>query len=281
MGMKVAMGDNEAEELQQSAAAIRESLPSKDKANVIAVTTDVSSQSSIAAFHDAVTKAFGDEINVLMCNAGTGVGTGALGDRARFEKTLNINMWGVINGCMEFVPGMIKSGAPGYVINTGSKQGITCPPGNLSYNISKAAVKSYTEGLQHELRTAPTNRDQKLTAHLLVPGWVNTGISLKTARDMQGDKFDPATVRSWEGKPAKGAWNPDQLVDYFFSELKKGTFYIICPDNEVTVEIDRKRVMWAAGDIAFDRSPLSRWDPAYAESFKEYMARDGYEQGKM
>ncbi|KXS21346.1 putative oxidoreductase protein [Gonapodya prolifera JEL478] len=278
LGMKVAMGDNEAAELQASADNIRKLYNCGE--SVFAQPVDVTSPDSIATFHGSVKKAFGDvPVNVLMCNAGTGVGTGALGERAKWDKTLAVNMWGVINGCQEFVPDMIKSGAPGYVVNTGSKQGITCPPGNLSYNVSKAAVKVFTEGLAHELRTAPTNADGKLTAALLVPGWVNTGISFKTARDLKGAEFDPAKhVHSWEEKPAAGAWMPDKLVDYFLERLKKGDFYIICPDNEVTEETDKKRVMWAAGDVAYNRAPLSRWDARYAESFKEYMAKDGYEQ---
>ena len=41
---------------------------------------------------------------------------------------------------------MIERGRPGLIINTGSKQGITTPPGNPAYNVSKAGVKAYTEG---------------------------------------------------------------------------------------------------------------------------------------
>lgn len=51
------------------------------------------------------------------------------------------------------------------IINTGSKQGITSPPGNAAYNASKAAVKSLTEQLAHELRSLP---DSKCSAHLFV-----------------------------------------------------------------------------------------------------------------
>ena len=47
---------------------------------------------------------------------------------------------------------MIARGRPGLIINTGSKQGITTPPGEPAYNVSKAGVKAFTEALQHELR---------------------------------------------------------------------------------------------------------------------------------
>jgi NAD(P)-dependent dehydrogenase (short-subunit alcohol dehydrogenase family) len=59
------------------------------------------------------------------------------------------------------------------VIITGSKQGITCPPGNPAYNVSKAGVKAFTEQVSHELREATGDR---VTTHLLVPGWTFTKV---------------------------------------------------------------------------------------------------------
>jgi short-subunit dehydrogenase len=47
---------------------------------------------------------------------------------------------------------MDQQDRPGLIINSGSKQGITTPPGNPAYNVSKAGVKVVTEALQHELR---------------------------------------------------------------------------------------------------------------------------------
>ena len=49
-----------------------------------------------------------------------------------------------------------------------------------------------------------------------------------------------------------------------------GRFYILCPDDEVTPEEDRRRVLWAAGDIADDRPPLSRWHPQFGDAFKAF-----------
>ena len=69
---------------------------------------------------------------------------------------------------------MIERGRPGLIINTGSKQGITNPPGNPAYNVSKAGVKALTEQLAHELR----NSDKcQVQAHLLIPGFTFTGIT--------------------------------------------------------------------------------------------------------
>ena len=82
------------------------------------------------------------------------------------------NLWGVVFGVQTFAPGMIARGRPGSVINTGSKQGITTPPGNPAYNVSKAGVKVFTEALAHELRNA---RGAPSLAHLMIPGFVFTG----------------------------------------------------------------------------------------------------------
>jgi NAD(P)-dependent dehydrogenase (short-subunit alcohol dehydrogenase family) len=140
---------------------------------------------------------------------------------------------------------MIAQETPCMVVNTGSKQGITNPPGNTAYNVSKAALKAYTEGLQHELRSRP---DCRVTAHLLVPGWTTTG-----------------------GRPhQRGAWLPRQVIDFLVPALERGDFYIICPDDDVTPAMDRKRILWAAGDIVDNRPALSRWHPEFAAEFEKF-----------
>jgi len=78
-----------------------------------------------------------------------------------------------------------------------------------------------------------------------VPGWTYTGLS--------GGK--PGSV---EGKPA-GAWSPEQVVDYAEEKVKEGQFWIICPDNDVSEETDKRRMLWSVGDIVEGRPPLSRW----------------------
>ena len=137
----------------------------------------------------------------------------------------------------------------GAIVNTGSKQGITCPPGNTAYNVTKAGVKVVTEALAHELRNVD---GCQISAHLLIPGFTFTGITGGTE------------------KPA-GAWTAEQVIDFMLPAMARGDFYILCPDNEVTREIDNKRVAWAAGDITENRPALSRWHPDYKDAFAAYM----------
>ncbi len=129
-------------------------------------------------------------VALLMANAGIEAGGRFSSDSATWHRIIDTNLWGVINAIQAFVPGMIEAGQPGAVIVTGSKQGITTPPGNTPYNVSKAGVKVTTEALAHELREAHS----PVTAHLLIPGFVYTGLT---------------RARGVTEKPA-GAWTPEE-----------------------------------------------------------------------
>ena len=186
-----------------------------------------------------------------MNNAGIQPGSTIFDDAGNWDRILAVNMGGIIAGSQIFAPAMIASGNPGLIINTGSKQGITTPPGDPAYNIAKAGVKVFTEALQHHLRNLP---GCKVEARLFIPGFV----------------FTPLTANGRIEKPA-GAWTPYQTVDYLFNALGRDEFYILCPDNDVDRALDAKRVMWAAGDIAENRPPLSRWHADYGDAFNDWL----------
>ena len=61
------------------------------------------------------------------------------------------------------------------------------------------------------------------------------------------------------------------MADELLRRVGLGDFYIICPDNDVTTDMDNKRIQWAAGDMTENRSALSRWDPDYEDAFQEFM----------
>lgn len=261
-GLKLALADNDEAEL---AAVVRE-LSSASAPAVIGVPTDVSQMAQVERLRDRAWQELGP-VTVLMNNAGTGLGGGPWERYAEWQRVLDVNLWGVINGVQAFIPRMLEHGKEGLVINTGSKQGITCPPGNTAYNVSKAGVKVLSEAVQHQLRNTPGCR---LTAHLLVPGWTDTAINRKAARDralLEGD--GAATLPAAAARPA-GAWTSEQVVDYLLAALERGDFYILCPDNDVSVALDHKRIAWAAGDLIENRPPLSRWHSDYTAAFKKF-----------
>jgi NAD(P)-dependent dehydrogenase (short-subunit alcohol dehydrogenase family) len=261
-GMKLALADNDEQELR---AAVEELSSSGARSEVIGIPTDVSRRSDVERLRDRAFEL--GPVSVLMNNAGTGLGGGPWERYEEWQRVLDVNLWGVINGIQSFIPRMLEQRQEGLVINTGSKQGITCPPGNTAYNVSKAGVKVLTESVQHQLRNAPGCR---ITAHLLVPGWTDTAINRKATRDrarLAGDAAAPLEAPS--AKPT-GAWTSEQVVEYMLQAIGNGDFYILCPDNDVSTALDRKRILWAAGDLTENRPPLSRWHSDYAAAFKKF-----------
>lgn len=69
-------------------------------------------------------------------------------------------------------------------------------------------------------------------------------------------------------KPASSA---DEVVDFTLAALKRGDFYILCPDNETSREMDERCIEWAADDLIKNRPALSRWHPDHAEAFAAWM----------
>ena len=219
----------------------------------------------------------GGQCHILMNNAGIGLGGDSMTDIQLLQKVMNVNTYGPIHGCLAFVPLMKAMDAPGMIINTGSKQGITMPPGNLCYNMSKAALKVYTEGLEHELMAARTTSHGKLRAVLLIPGWVNTSIALKSNRYKaaeKGETYEDDQAFFHEEKPHADAWMPQQVVDFMQTEIDQGRFYIVCPDNDVDRETDHLRMTWTMQDITQNRPPLSRWHPDYKDQFMEFLQQE-------
>ena len=252
LGMKICIADMGADKLSRAATLLGHLAPGGD-ADIMIQETDVSHRDAVEALELAVRTRFGGT-DILMNNAGIQPGSEMFGPRANWEHVLAVNLWGVINGTQVFAPNMIARKRPGLIINTGSKQGITTPPGDPAYNVAKAGVKAFTEALQHELRNTPNCH---VNAHLLIPGFVFTGL----------------TSRGRSEKP-QAAWTPEQTIDFMIEKIGGGDFYILCPDNDVPRELDEKRMQWAIGDIVENRPPLSRWHPDYAEAFKAFVARD-------
>lgn len=253
MGMNVCIADRDESSLASAAEALASAAPDGGDA-VSAIPTDVAHLDSVEALRDVVLERFG-EVALLMNNAGTGGGGGAWQSYQGWQHVLGVNLWGVIHGVQAFTEAMIDQGTPCAIVNTGSKQGITNPPGDAAYNVSKAGIKSLTESLAHELRSV---EGCQVTAHLLVPGFTYTGM-----------------MKGFLKEKPPGAWLPDQVAEFLLEALERGDFYVLCPDNEVTREIDARRIEWAAGDLVENRPALSRWHPDYEAAFAAFMGGDG------
>src|SRR5262249_47133250 len=171
LGMKLCLADLPGEALERAAADVARAA--KNGASVRAVPTDVSRLDEVQRLKDTAYREFG-EVALLMNNAALGNGGGPWENYERWQRLLAVNLWGVINGVQTFAPAMTAQGPDAAIVNTGSKQGITTPPGDTAYNVTKAGVKVLTEATAHELRNI---KGCRVTAHLLVPGFTFTGMS--------------------------------------------------------------------------------------------------------
>jgi NAD(P)-dependent dehydrogenase (short-subunit alcohol dehydrogenase family) len=163
------------------------------------VVTDVSSAASVEALAESVFATEG-ACHLLFNNAGvTSGGGGRPWEQEANDWTwcFSVNVFGVANGMLSFVPRMIASGQPGVVINTSSMDGGIAPvPYASVYASSKAAISCLTEALAHQLAEAGT----ELRAAVFYPsgGLLDTG--LWTAQRNR----PPALARLTPRPPAPG-----------------------------------------------------------------------------
>jgi NAD(P)-dependent dehydrogenase (short-subunit alcohol dehydrogenase family) len=246
-GMRLLLADIDEATLTSAAGDLR-----AQGLRVETLRTDVSDDAQIAALK-AMADAIGP-VSLLMNNAGREGGGGILAGPAVWEKTIATNLMSAVYGVQHFLPDMLAADWPCAIVNTGSKQGITLPPGDTAYNVSKAGLKALTESLAHDL--VPTGG--RVSAHLLIPGFTYTGFTRR---------------RGIAEKPP-AAWTADQVADFALAGMAAGDFYILSPDNDVSRATDERRIAWAAGDIIENRPALSRWHPDHADAFQAHMAGD-------
>lgn len=250
IGMRIVLVDANAEKLPAAETEILAETKGDNTERVISFNIDVSDRVAMQSIADRVLRDWGAP-SFLMNNAAIHVhgGPGGILDPIdNWRRIFDINLFGILNGISAFLPAMLEGDEDAIIVNTGSKQGLTNPPGNPAYNTVKAAVNAYTQNLSYDLR----NRDGgKISAHLLVPGWTTTG----------------------DNEHKQGAWLPEQVADYMLEHVQAGDFYIICPDEETSNEMDKKRILWQALDIIENRPALSRWHEDYKTAFADHMKK--------
>lgn len=247
-GMKVVLVDVNADKLAATASELSALV---GEANVMARVVDIASAEAMSALATEVEASFGSPA-LLMNNAAAFVAGGAggiLDPIENWQRLFAVNVLGIVNGVQAFLPKMLLAGRPAVIVNTGSKQGLTNPPGNPAYNTSKAAVNAYTQNLARDLRERPGH---SVTAHLLIPGWTTTG----------------------DAEHRSGAWLPEQVIDFMSEAIERDEFFILCPDGETTPEIDHKRIYWNTMDVILGRPALSRWHADFKDAFAAFMKRD-------
>jgi hypothetical protein len=246
-GMRVAIIDVNPHKLAVLRAEIGQAVGAD---NVLAEIVDVADFNAMEALAQVIEARWGSP-TLLMNNAAAFVSGGAggiLDPNENWQRLMAVNVMGPVNGVQAFLPGMLAAASPAVIVNTGSKQGLTNPPGNPAYNTSKAALNAYTQNLARDLRE---RAGSTVSAHLLIPGWTTTG----------------------DADHRPGAWLPEQVVDYMAQAIAADKFFVLCPDDETPAATDHKRILWNAFDIILDRPALSRWHGDYKAAFAAFMQK--------
>jgi NAD(P)-dependent dehydrogenase (short-subunit alcohol dehydrogenase family) len=147
------------------------------RGDVIGVRTDVADFASVEALADAVYERHG-ACHLLFNNAGVSSGGGGLPweqEPNDWKWCFGVNVFGVANGVLAFVPRMLAGGEEGVIVNTSSGDGGIAPvPYASVYASSKAAISCFTESLAHQL----ADNDTRLRAAVFYPsgGLLDTGL---------------------------------------------------------------------------------------------------------
>ena len=181
----------------------------------VAVRCDVSSADEVQSLYKTAASWFEQTPTVLINNAGIGAGGHTVGSTslADWERTLGINLWGVIYGCHYFLPEMRAAGRGG-VINVASAAGFAAGPRMAAYNVSKAGVMSLSETLAAELAGSG------LRVTVLCPTFVHTNIFGGELIE-KGAAHTAARIASFMGM------SPQRVARMTLDAHDKGRLYVV------------------------------------------------------
>lgn len=144
-GAVLALNDVKADALAETWAELPEAARGLHRA------FDVGDRSAMQGFANAVGDALG-RVDVVINNAGFSVRQQpVIHSRVEdYERTLRVNLWGVIYGSLAFLP-YLRQAPAGSLVNISSVFGLFAFPGSGPYNVSKFAVRGFTETLRVEM----------------------------------------------------------------------------------------------------------------------------------
>lgn len=256
-GCKVAIADIREESIDQA-------LKSLDNQMVMGVPLDVASRTGFAEAADLVEESFGP-VSLLFNNAGINLFQ-TIDDSSYddWDWVMGVNLHGVINGVMTFVPRMKANGLGGHVVNTASMASFLCGPMPGIYNTTKFAVRGMSESLRYSL--APHG----IGVSVLCPGLVKSHIF--ASDDVRPDDLKAGAkpvntemVGRLEQVHQVGM-EPDVIAARVLDAIRVNRFHIFShPEFK-----DELREVFDETIAAFQDYPE---DPGYAQ-------RIGFEQGR-
>ncbi|NLW43890.1 MAG: SDR family NAD(P)-dependent oxidoreductase [Syntrophomonadaceae bacterium] len=243
-GARLSLADLDAENL----ARVEAELKAKG-VEVLTTVLDVRDGEAVEKFAERTFAAFGG-VDYCINNAGVhSMGTIWRIPAAEWRTVFEINVMGVVNGILAFVPRMIAQDRECFVVNTASNAGLQVNTGIAPYAMSKHAVVSITESLAVELQAVKS----KVKAYAFCPGLVPTGLSrnseqIKDQRDPYFQTESYKKIYAYGAMLLEKGMSMDLAMDRFFAGLEADDFYIRTHDNEeeevsyrVRMVLERKR----------------------------------------
>jgi len=181
-GARVVIGDRDVA-LGESAVAKLSNL-----GPVSGYPLDVADPESFAAFLDKARADGGGHIDVLINNAGV-MPVGPFLDHTEqtIRSAIEVNFYGVVNGCRLVLPEMVKR-RRGHIINVASLAGMLAVPGQALYAGTKFAVVGFTTALADEYAL------QGIEVSCVMPTFTNTELISGTATGGMTAPVEPEDI---------------------------------------------------------------------------------------
>jgi NAD(P)-dependent dehydrogenase (short-subunit alcohol dehydrogenase family) len=239
-GMRVAIVDVKAERLKEAESVLN------SPGNVLALEVDVSDVDAVQDAADKTEAAF-EKVHVVCNNAGIGHGERVVSvSREAWQRTMNTNLMGVLNGVQVLVPRIARHGEGGHIVNTASITGFAQQGGAVPYGVSKAGIIALTEVLRVELAGKhATDRwhnmygvgrarwgaegppDGLISASLLLPDAVDTEISAFYTNP-NDDEATRQRKRGWLKHMDIEVVKPDLVGEQVLNGIRQDELYIFC-----------------------------------------------------
>ena len=248
-GMLVAIADIEEEQAKRVASEL-----AADGARTLYQRTDVSKPDSMNALADRVYADFG-ACHLLCNNAGVLV-MGSLVTRSHedWEWLLSVNLKGVVNGVLAFVPRMIEQGGEGHVVNTGSINGLVAYPMVGTYVTTKYGVVGFTETLRQELEP------HGIGVSVVCPGGIGTNLldASRNRPEALGESIisdaEIADVSASAGDDPETVPPPDFVARAVLEGVRDNDLFVITHPEQRDQVIARHSAIMAAFDKAERRA---------------------------
>ncbi|MFZ2175479.1 MAG: SDR family oxidoreductase [Rhodococcus sp. (in: high G+C Gram-positive bacteria)] len=196
--------------------------------DVYASVVDVVDRAAVLAHSADVASRFG-RVDAVINNAGVLFAGDVLATSFEdYERVIDVDFWGVVNGTKAFLPHVMRSDR-GHIVNISSAFGLMAAPSYSAYNAAKFAVRGFTESLRQEMILG--GHDVKVTC--VHPGGIRTTIA-RTARHAAGvdgaelaDSFDRRIART----------DPDAAARTILRGVERGSARVLVGADASVVDL--------------------------------------------